>query len=969
MDKTVKLTADSHRGWDDDLENQSGGENERGRKRYFMQRLVENLPAAERDYLASEKISLLDWGCAGGDGVDVLAGQFPACRVSGLELDERAAAEARRRFPRHEFHHAPEGTPDDRYDAIVAVCCLERFTDPLEVMRGHFRRCRDFYAALAPYREAPLRPGHLSQFREECFPERLDGFTRVAVKVVDGDFQGRRDKWIMVVYASATYFRERRKRDLQIRERRKWNDYYATLPMLEIDDAMQDIGHDLAQRIGELLPRGGKVLEAGCGAGWQSLVLAKNERLRLSLMDFSAEALRYAERIFAQHQQRAEFVEGDVFSIGEAEYDLVYNAGVLEHYTFDQQVAFLRGMASRSTKYVMAMVPNRMCYWYWLWRMQRSAGGNWPFGKEMPMSDMSAAFEAAGLRFLGHWFGGITWSDFFIRDLSGLDDRLRDEIMAVHHSFVVPEKQRAYLVAALGCKGNVPAVPSCWDASTDSSDFTIDQLTASLADSLAATVAVEHRRQYYESALLEKDKLIAAGGETTDSLQRELRQSAAEIARLNDELSRIKAAPVERDGRLPPKRIWSSARLRMAVRRRLLRIVRRMAPEGTVRNRYARAAAEKIRRLRNGPAAHSGLGLEQILREVGQCRGIVVYPPFIDWGWMRQRPHQLMAQFAKAGYLSLFCSPQRQTDSFRGFVRVAERLYLCDDPKPLYTLPNCLLLTGWSGWEQVKNFSRPAVIYDYLDDLGVAESWASQEYKQSRHRRLVSTSRVVLATARRLHDEVKRQRPDALYCPNGVDYDHFHLASPPPPPDDVADLVAAGRTIVGYYGALAHWFDYELVARAASLRKEWTFLLIGPDFDHSLAAHNLVGLPNVRWLGEKKYDELPAYLHHFSVATIPFLINDITRSTSPVKLFEYMAATKPIVTTDMPECRAQSCVMVAGNAEEYVAAIEEAARRGATDSYRRAVDEAARKNTWEARLQQIIDRLEALDAKERLQSA
>lgn len=145
-------------------------------------------------------------------------------------------------------------------------------------------------------------------------------------------------------------------------------------------------------------------------------------------MDFSSEALAYAERIFDQHQLAAKFIGGDVFSVGDPKYDLVFNAGVLEHYSFDQQVAFLRGMASRSTKYVLALVPNRMCYWYWLWRMQHSARGGWPFGKEMPMADMSAAFEAAGLQFLGHWFGGATWSEFFIKDVKGIEPRLREEI-------------------------------------------------------------------------------------------------------------------------------------------------------------------------------------------------------------------------------------------------------------------------------------------------------------------------------------------------------------------------------------------------------------------------------------------------------------------------------------------------------------------------------------------------------------
>ena len=114
-----------------------------------------------------------------------------------------------------------------------------------------------------------------------------------------------------------------------IGERQKWDDYYATLPMVEIDDATRAFGEDLAARIAELLPPEGKVLEAGCGAGWQSVVLAQAGRRQLTLMDFSAEALNYAKRAFTKYSLAADFVCQDVFTPGEPEYDLVFNAGVL----------------------------------------------------------------------------------------------------------------------------------------------------------------------------------------------------------------------------------------------------------------------------------------------------------------------------------------------------------------------------------------------------------------------------------------------------------------------------------------------------------------------------------------------------------------------------------------------------------------------------------------------------------------
>jgi glycosyltransferase involved in cell wall biosynthesis/SAM-dependent methyltransferase len=773
-----------------------------------------------------------------------------------------------------------------------------------------------------------------------------------------------------------------------IGERQKWDDYYAALPMVEIDDATRAFGEDLATRIGELLPPDGRVLEAGCGAGWQSLVLAQAGKQRLTLMDFSAEALNYAKRAFAKHDLAADFVCQDVFAPGAPEYDLVFNAGVLEHYDFDQQVAFLRGMASRSRRYVIALVPNRQCYWYWMWRLHRSSRGGWPFGKEMPMADMSAAFEAAGLRFLGHWHGGEKWSEFYITDLDGMDDRLRDELLAIHRSPVIPKENRAYLVAALGCKDETTGVPACWTRGAASNEFAIDRLTAAMADATAATVAAEHRRKQVETAMAEAERRwrreLADEKDAAAALADELESvKRTRSYRVMQSLERVRLALAPR-GTLRDKTLkagWKSLHGDFAYLRRLSpaatcrsaaqRAGLWLVPCGSLRERCLRKASHKAHRARCRVVSQPGMDLAEVLRQTEGRKGIVIYPPFIDWNWMRQRPHQLMAQFAAAGYLSLFCSPKVRSDMFRGFKRLDERLYLCDSLDSLCDLPNPVLLTSWTGhWQTIKRFRSPLVIYDYLDDLSVSsKDGVPDERKLELHRKLATRSEIVLATARRLYEEMRGLRRDVLYCPNGADYDHFHLTSPLPAPSDMAEVVESGKPIIGYYGALARWFDYALLAEAARVYHNFEFVLIGPNFDRTLMRQPLAKLPNVHWLGQKPYEELPAYLHYFSAATIPFVINDITKATSPVKLFEYMAGGKPIVTTDMPECREYPCVMVARNAPEYVAMLDEAVCRGSWESHRQALDREAKSNTWDVRARQILDQVERIITQTKLQSA
>src|SRR4029077_7077694 len=150
------------------------------------------------------------------------------------------------------------------------------------------------------------------------------------------------------------------------------------------------------------------------------------------------------------------------------------------------------------------------------------------------------------------------------------------------------------------------------------------------------------------------------------------------------------------------------------------------------------------------------------------------------------------------------------------------------------------------------------------------------------HERGLREGTLVTAVTRQLHDKALARRPDAIYLPNAVEYERFARDEGQLPDDNsVVDLVRQGKPIAGYYGALAEWFDYELLDKVARARPDWNFLLIGPMYDQSLRGQPGLKCPNVLWLGPRDYHSLPGYLRLFDVATIPFKINDITKSTSP----------------------------------------------------------------------------------------
>jgi hypothetical protein len=236
-----------------------------------------------------------------------------------------------------------------------------------------------------------------------------------------------------------------------------------------------------------------------------------------------------------------------------------------------------------------------------------------------------------------------------------------------------------------------------------------------------------------------------------------------------------------------------------------------------------------------------------------------------------------------------------------------------------------------------------------VDHLDVFTDEQPMHLLQRWHTDLLRRAAVITATADDLLDSVRAARPDALLCPNGVDYGHFAGVGPGLPPADLAPLL--NKPIIGYYGNLdPRVIDFGLIEQSARALPECQFVVIGPDASAGLNAMP----PNVHALGARPYADLPHYLAHFAVATIPFQVNAMTSAVSPVKLFEYMAGGRPIVTTALRECRKYPVVLVSEDREGYIANL----RRALTFSYDIVFQEklhaTARENTWQARARQIL---------------
>lgn len=389
---------------------------------------------------------------------------------------------------------------------------------------------------------------------------------------------------------------------------------------------------------------------------------------------------------------------------------------------------------------------------------------------------------------------------------------------------------------------------------------------------------------------------------------------------------------------------------------------KRMESGSAIATRPSLRMAQALARRLDGTAGRSDReALNAVIDRARAARGAIIFLPSVGWETVNtQRGHHLAREFADQGYVSIFDCSTTYSD-VSGFREISPNLFLYrGEARQLGEIPDATLWALTYNFDQVKSFPTPArTVYDWIDDLAVFPY--DRGFLEANHRQALAEATLVISVARRLHEQALAARRDALYLPNGVDYEHFAAAARLPLADAaIAALTRARKPVAGYYGALAEWFDYELLDAVAERRPDWNFLLIGPMLDESARrrGRSLLKRANVYWIGARRYEQLPDYLRLFDVALIPFVINDITRATSPLKLYEYLAAGKPIITTPMPECESFSVVGVVSDAKAMSEALDRGKARGADEAYRARCRELARGHSWTHRVQTVVDAFE-----------
>lgn len=279
----------------------------------------------------------------------------------------------------------------------------------------------------------------------------------------------------------------------------------------------------------------------------------------------------------------------------------------------------------------------------------------------------------------------------------------------------------------------------------------------------------------------------------------------------------------------------------------------------------------------------------------------------------------------------------------RGLVRsikgAAERLGMRDP---------VIWLTGPVVMRTADGFPGALVVYDAMDEwLALPEMEAMRPLVDESYARIRERADVVFAVSRRLMERFSGGRPQAYLVPNAVDGTRFDAAGEMP-----ADLAAIPGPRVGYVGMLQQRIDTGLVAKLAGLMPNTSFVFVGPVLEPE-HFEPLRRFGNVHFLGPRPSAVVQDYLTHLDACFLPHLDTELTRNMDPLKLYEYIAAGRLTVASDVAFEQPPELVRRAADADEFAEHLR-AAIDGTWSCDPELRESHLRRSTWPERVDRML---------------
>jgi len=318
---------------------------------------------------------------------------------------------------------------------------------------------------------------------------------------------------------------------------------------------------------------------------------------------------------------------------------------------------------------------------------------------------------------------------------------------------------------------------------------------------------------------------------------------------------------------------------------------------------------------------------------------------------MVQRPQQLMKSFSQLQIPCYYLNNPFLSRPQKGIKQINPFLYVFNDvdvrPFLKKTRPVVYFIHP-DHIETIKQYRPALLVFDTVDEPSGEFIHLARNY----HRALKNAD-VVLATSEKLYNMASAVNPHTYLVPNGCDYEYFSQAAGRnlPVPDEMKNLP---RPIIGYMGAVASWCDLKLVESLAAVFSDSSIVMLGPLYNVSTVPER----PNLHWLGHIPYERLVNYVQLFDVGIIPFKLSSMVEAVNPIKMWEYLAAGIPVVSTAFPEAQKYGeLVLCSADEAAFMRNIRHALEGNNPDLRARRMH-LAWNNSWSLRARRIVEIIE-----------
>lgn len=368
---------------------------------------------------------------------------------------------------------------------------------------------------------------------------------------------------------------------------------------------------------------------------------------------------------------------------------------------------------------------------------------------------------------------------------------------------------------------------------------------------------------------------------------------------------------------------------------------------------------------------------DKLIRKIDFEADKVLYVfPVIDWNFRMQRPQHLASQFRHAGYkviyfnttfhiskepgyflseiedgiLSITLFLDENKNIYKDYLSQKNSKFILSSilklEKDLFINKRISILDHPFWFDIADKLSGAFTIYDCMD---YHEGFGDEsKYLIELENKAMVNSDLLVLSSQDLYERFSKKNKNVVLVRNGCEFKYFNTK-----PQSVK---VNEKKIIGYYGAISSWFDSELVIALAKHYLDYDFILIGGTH----GCDNLQGLKamdNIILVGEVPYQELTEYLYGFDVCIMPFKVNELTQATNPVKIYEYLASGKPVVSTLLPEVEMMSSVVYTANStEEFINKIDLAM---CEDSNQKQIERVnfSKSNDWMSRYNVIENKI------------